>query len=123
MVGVNVVCNNIYIFVIYIPPTLNLSVFEELFSLLNEIEELHPKKVICLGDFNTPLFANGRINNFTTVLNNFTYFHNFVLDFVQHNVIYNAYCRMLDLVFSKMECEVSECDVCCRRISSTPIEY
>lgn len=92
-----------YIFVVYIPPSISIPLFESFCEAFSQFNCLLEENVIVLGDFNVPKFIDDNTNdskkqtiqNFATLLN-----------FKQYNSVTNTTGRLLDLVFANIKCEV-----------------
>lgn len=91
-----------YIFNIYIPPSLSSADFEYFFDLLERV--IADKcNVLVVGDFNVPNFTNINLNDAkSNIVNHFIAFSNFK----QFNNILNVNNRLLDLVLSDIKCSV-----------------
>lgn len=64
-------CTVLYIFVLYIPPSVHLEEFELFFEAFEQIEFILGKHILIFGDFNIPHFSNDDLqDNKTNIINN-----------------------------------------------------
>lgn len=107
----------VYIFVVYVPPTTNIDTFNKFFKAFEELDYLYNNKVVMLGDFNVPHFLeNDKSYNKTSAIQNLLTFFNLQ----KFNNILNSSGRILDLVFSNLECEIiRESPPMCLKIPTT----
>lgn len=97
-----------FIFVIYIPPGLNINVYNQLFECLETLEHICEGDIYFVGDFNIPEYRDCCLSNIftdlTLLLNSFCNFY----ELKQYNNIVNANNRLLDLVLSNKSCNVAK---------------
>lgn len=97
-----------FIFVLYIPPNFQASVYSKLFELLETLEFILNDNVYFLGDFNIPEFNNETEDRILSdkflALKMFCNF--FELD--QYNNVLNLNNRLLDLILCNITCTVEK---------------
>lgn len=103
-------CEQILLLVIYIPPSIIISVFNDFLDALSELLCKVNCKIIIAGDFNINKFFKHQASLVFDVkaaqLNNF---NNFIkLD--QYNIVINYQGNCLDLVLSNIKCNVEKSD-------------
>lgn len=87
------------IVVVYVPPSIDLDLFEQFFESLDQFDDMHENNVLFLGDFNIPAFViSDSIDRKTDTMHNFLKINNFK----QFNQIENHMSRLLDLVISNL---------------------
>nr|CAH7742969.1 unnamed protein product [Callosobruchus chinensis] len=92
-----------YILVIYVPPAIPLATVSDFYESLMQIECIHNRDIIIMGDFNIPKFVDNNLDDGATAT--ITDFMNF-LNLRQYNTVLNSLNRLLDLVMSNVECNV-----------------
>lgn len=102
---------SICVLVVYVPPSISVEMFSVMFSLFEEIATSE-KYFVLLGDFNAPQYncsgtdavivaaAPGSANRKVEVIDEFLN----ITGLSQHNSICNEYGRLLDLIFSNIDC-------------------
>lgn len=99
----------IYIIVLYISPSCSILAKESVFSYLECLDFLYESDFIIIGDFNIPRLAEYYHNDkerdvHVDLLLNFLEF----FDCKQHNYVSNNNNRILDLVISRLQCNVTQ---------------
>lgn len=105
IVGVQVGLRHLsfYIFVLYIPPTSQIYIYDTIFEYLETLPFLIDKKIIVIGDFNITNFNNDRNDSFVRSAISFIE----SMDLIQRNVVTNVNGRLLDLVLTNIkDCQV-----------------
>ena len=99
---------SIYVVVLYIPPSTSVNDYILLFDSLISVDIFFESKLIILGDFNVPEFFSSQNSskNSTNVVHACKDFMNF-FGLTQNNDITNPDNRLLDLVFSNLDCKIS----------------
>lgn len=96
----------IILILVYIPPQASITEYEYFFDAILSIDDLYSSQIILLGDFNIATYSVFLDNNVTDsqmkLLLNITG----MLDLDQHNFIFNENNRILDMVWSNMNCVV-----------------
>lgn len=92
----------IFIFTLYILCEISHADLEEFFDSLILIDILQHNNIIIIGDFNVPLFNSNSEDSKSMILNNSFSF----LNLRQLNTIKNNNDRLLDLLFSNINCKV-----------------
>lgn len=106
VVGVSLGLANKIIFVsVYIPPDTSFADFGAFFDVLSTVDAFVNSKVFLVGDFNVPSWSCNATCRYFKTLYNFGEF----CDLTQYNSIINFNNRLLDLVFSNIQCSVSRC--------------
>lgn len=112
LVGVKIYFDDtvLIVIVLYIPPTLSIDDYDDLFNSLLCIKEIWTYKTIILGDFNIPSYKlscenNIFLNNKIILLNLFSQ----ALELRQVNSIPNSLNRLLDLVFVNFKVNIEKC--------------
>lgn len=98
----------IYILTLYIPPSTSSKDYALLFESLMSINILYKSNVIIVGDFNISEFHSCAANNSypSEIYNYCNNFSNF-LNLNQKNHILNVSHRLLDLVYTNIDCLIS----------------
>ncbi|XP_063899933.1 uncharacterized protein LOC135119725 [Zophobas morio] len=95
----------IVILTIYIPPSVNCDTYEKFIEFLCTLNcLLDNKECVIIGDFNSTYFSVNGTDRKSSSLQNFSSFANLT----QYNCITNQDGRLLDLIFSNIECNVYE---------------
>ena len=114
-IKINLEHNYLLIFVIYVPSTPSVDEFE----ILTDFFVKHfsnESNVFIVGDFNTRKFCENNINDRTSLsLNNFSN----ILNFQQHNTVYNAENRLLDFLISTVPFNVMRRHLLLRMLRTT----
>lgn len=98
----------LFIFAVYIPPSISLNELEYFFECLEQLDNVFDNKVIIFGDFNVPSFNSPNLNSRDfCIINNFLQY----TDLIQCNNIVNDSGRLLDLVFSNIDCQITRDNV------------
>lgn len=96
-----------YIVLLYIPPNTSIETYRYIFDALSSLHNLYGSNLILLGDFNISEYAKYAITSETnTTIQLLNEFSNLLL-LDQANQILNSSNRLLDLVLSNIECDVS----------------
>jgi hypothetical protein len=96
---------HIHVFVFYFPPFLTTSDFLTALECLELMISSFSSKVLLVGDFNAPgfgCFGGGVSDSKCSAVTNFLS----ILNFSQHNVVYNDLGGLLDLLVADFNCEV-----------------
>lgn len=100
--------NKCFVFVLYIPPSLSATHYNNLFDRLEELEYLHEAKMLFIGDFNIPEYQTNHQNfNNSRRLLALNSFLNF-FELSQWNSVPNYISRYLDLVISNIHSHVEK---------------
>ena len=92
---------------LYVPPHISASDYEILFDALESLYYLYESYLLVIGDFNVPNYVGMHISvSDWKVLSvqNFSNFYNLT----QYNTIKNCNNKILDLVLTNLNCEVSK---------------
>lgn len=96
-----------YIIVLYIPPNNPVQLLDSVTESLSTLNYLYNKNLLLIGDFNISDYSNWIDNHissvFTISIENFSNF----LELSQNNYIRNSNGKILDLVLTNFQCEVS----------------
>jgi Reverse transcriptase (RNA-dependent DNA polymerase) len=109
LLGVKLIHNfkTIYVFVVYVPPNVDINQFQLFLETLECLEYLLDANMLVLGDFNQPSFVSRDdpllVENSSLSL--LRQFENF-FDLKQYNPIHNSTGRILDLVYSNINCTI-----------------
>lgn len=94
----------LFIFVIYIPPSVSLNELEYFLECFEQLNNVLDNKIIIFGDFNVPSFNSANLNDRGfCIINNFMQY----MGLSQFNNILNDSGRLLDLVLSNVNCQVT----------------
>ena len=111
IIGTKVFINEfscIYVFVVYITPNCSLILREDLFAMLEGLHVLYDSDFVIIGDFNitrlSDYYNNSEVND--NCVESLINFQNF-FDCHQKNRICNINNRILDVVITNLECNVS----------------
>lgn len=100
----------IYIFVVYVPPTVTADEYDKLFDFLSLLPCVHNNDILILGDFNIPKYASyladSQPDNKILSLVNFLNMFNLQ----QQNFVFNTDGKLLDLVICNKKCAVEQSD-------------
>ena len=110
ILGCRISVSNYYfvtVLVLYIPPSIALSYYEQFLEALSLHNCTQSKNLIILGDFNAPFFNKNTNDLKHNLLNNFSIMFNLQ----QYNNIKNINGGTLDLVYSNVKCSVVEEDL------------
>lgn len=96
----------IYVFNVYIPPSVTSDEYDILFDALESLYPIYGSNILIFGDFNIPEYYAYHINkvrsrNVNSLLNFMNY-----LNISQHNFISNSNNKILDLVLCNKPCNV-----------------
>ena len=99
---------NIFLFVIYIPPSLGTNYYSQFFETFETLHYLNDNDVYFIGDFNIPNYRefivhNNNVERTAALMSFLNYF-----DLKQCNSILNSNNRLLDLVISNVTCGVEK---------------
>ena len=111
LLGIKVQLNNVdfmYILVVYLTPSSNLSERENLFVYIESLQCLYQRKIVLVGDVNIRHLNEYYVNKFRD--QQIDIFFNFMefFDCQQFNKIMNKNKHILDVVVSNMVCKVCE---------------
>lgn len=96
--------STLYVIGVYIPPGITLADFRIFIEYFEQMDCCRGENVLILGDFNLPHFNNPEAyNSQCRLMSGLIDF----LDLKQYNSITNILGRLLDLVLTNIECEVS----------------
>lgn len=102
---VNMKCGSLIILVLYVPPNIDSASFDLFFDVLCSLDIILHNRLVVVGDFNAAKFVNDFENDSRSIaLNIFSQ----ILELKQVNEILNCNDRMLDLIFSNIDCTVSD---------------
>ncbi|XP_044597272.1 uncharacterized protein LOC123273866 isoform X1 [Cotesia glomerata] len=109
IVGIQIINHGlkIHLVTIYIPPDLPAQIYSDILELLSSDPVMDAGALVLLGDFNSPYFSdslNGGLDMKADILINFSLLNNLN----QFNDVLNINGRILDLVFSSVDCLVVE---------------
>lgn len=107
IVGVKVTIHfqNIFVFILYVPPNTQHVSYESLFECIESLDYLNDEIIYFIGDFNIPEYNKDNIvpSNPATALYRFSEY----LDMKQFNNVLNINETTLDLVLSNANCDVN----------------
>lgn len=91
---------------------MSIEYFEQFIEALALHESIQNKNIIVMGDFNVPSYGIDKYDCRANVLTNFIE----MLNLKQFNDVKNLNGRLLDLIFSNIECHVSENEIALSKI-------
>lgn len=92
----------IYVFVIYISPSVSFDDLALFFDELASLNYVYSEKILILGDFNIPSFADPPGDRSARLLGDYQE----LLNLDQYNHVLNCNSRLLDLIFASFACSV-----------------
>lgn len=107
-IKINFNVKQLYVFVIYVPPSTSNEAYDELFNAIQEIHIVNDSNVIILGDLNiadlNEFYRNGVRSTLINMFENFLS----ITDLLQVNEIENGRNRILDVIVTNLQCSVEK---------------